>query len=205
MRRDEFGTASQTEIEQVANRGAIGYLGMHDAEGYPRTVPLNFVLANQCIYFHGAQAGEKFDALNTNPKVTFTIVEPYSMIPSYWLAKDYACPATVFYKSVSYRGEGRLIEDVDEKAMTLQTLMEKHQPEGNYRPITATDPMYELPLQRVSVFKITPSRVDAKFKFGQNFSVKTRLDLIAKLENRNQGIDAQTAVEIKKTLADTAE
>lgn len=200
MRRNEFSSLDFDEIERIASRCDVGYLGMVDPDGYPRVVPLNFVLNDRCIYFHGALEGEKFDALSANPKVTFSVVEPYSFIPSYWIAKEFACPATVFYKSVYFRGQGSLIHDPSEKAAVFQALLEKHQTEGHYRPISAKDPLYEKPLQQVSVFKIEPAHVDAKFKFGQNFSAQKRLELIKKLEERGTLIDKRTAAEVKKTL-----
>lgn len=200
MRRQEFMKEDEHELAAIAQRCAVGYLGVHDAEGYPRVVPLNFVLKNRCIYFHGAQEGEKFDVLRNHPKATFSIVELYSMIPSYWLAKNYACPATVFFKSIYFRGTACLVHGLTEKAMALQALMEKHQPEGKYRPIAADDQMYLKPLQEVSVFKIIPIRIDAKFKFGQNYNEKTRQQLIENLEERNLGMDGLTAAEIRRTL-----
>ena len=84
--------------------------------------------------------------------------------------------------------------------MALQALLEKHQPEGRYRPITVDEPMYLKPLQEVSVFKVVPSRVDAKFKFGQNENVKTRQSLIKNLEERNLEMDGLTTAEIRETL-----
>ncbi len=200
MRRKDFVFKDYDELEIIAKHSEVGYLGIHDPDGYPRVVPLNFLLNNQNIYFHGALEGEKFEILSKSPKVTFCIVESYSIIPSYWIAKGYACPATALYKSIYFRGQGYLVHDLEEKAMVLQTFMEKYQPEGNYKRITAEDPIYVKPLQHVSVFKIVPTQVDMKFKFGQNFSEKKRLDLIDKLHKRNRGIDRKTAEEIRKTL-----
>ncbi len=136
MRRKDFEFKDYDELEILAKHCEIGYLGIHDPDSYPRVVPINFLLKNQCIYFHGAKEGEKFEILSTNPKVTFSIVEPHSIIPSYWIAKDYACPATALYKSIYFRGQGRLVLNLEEKAMALQSFMEKYQPEGNYQRIT---------------------------------------------------------------------
>ncbi len=205
MRRKDFMSKDYDELEAIAKHCEVGYLGIHDPDGYPRIVPLNFLLIDRCIYFHGAQEGEKLNVLSTNPKVTFSLVEPHSLIPSYWIAKDYACPATALYKSIYFRGQGNLVHDLGEKAMALQSFMEKYQPEGNYQPIIATDPMYTKQLQRVSVFKIVPTQIDMKFKFGQNFSVKKRRELIEKLQERNRGVDMQTAEEIKRTLKGAGE
>ena len=200
MRRREFQSDNPEEFDWITQSGSVGHLGIMDSGGFPRIVPLNFVALNQCVYFHGALDGEKFEIFQSSPKVTFNIAIPYSVIPSYWVAKDYACPATTYFKSVHIRGYGKIVETLEEKAIALQAFMEKYQPEGGYKPISLSEPLYEKPLQKVAVFRIDPIQIDIKEKFGQNLSSKARLDLIAKLESRNQGSDQQTADEIRKTL-----
>lgn len=79
--------------------------------------------------------------------------------------------------------------------------MEKYQPEGNYHPITVSEPLYKKALNEVSIFKIVSSQIDIKFKFGQNLSVKKRQMIIRKLEERNSGVDRKTVKEIRKTFA----
>lgn len=200
MRRNEFSVSDAAELKGLAARCEVGFLGIVDPEGFPRVIPLNFLLKDGCIYFHGALDGEKYNVLAADMKVTFSIIEPHAIIPSYWIAKDYACPATALYKSVFFRGKGLVVADVTEKAAALQAFMEKYQPEKNYRTISAEDSMYEKPLQKVAVFKIIPNRISVKFKFGQNFNESKRLDLIQKLEERNKPMDRETAIEIRKTL-----
>lgn len=205
MRRQEFQVQDPAEIDCIVQQAMLGHLGILDDKGFPRVVPLNFVALNRKIYFHGALDGEKFDIFQAEPKVTFSIALPYSVIPSYWVAKDYACPATTYFKSLHVRGQGKVVADMAEKAAALQAFMEKYQPEGGYRPIAADDPFYEKPLQKVAVFRIDPLEIDVKEKFGQNLTPKARLDLIEKLEARNQGPDQKTANEIRKTLHDRAD
>ncbi|HUU44766.1 MAG TPA: pyridoxamine 5'-phosphate oxidase family protein [Acidobacteriota bacterium] len=200
MRRNESTGMNPSEIERMAAACEVGFLGIDDPDGYPRVVPLNFVLIGECIYFHGALQGEKFDQLKTDPKVSFCFVEPYSMIPSDWQTGEYACSATVFFKSVYLRGVGSVVVDPDEKAMALQALMEKHQPEGRYRAIRADDPLYDKALEDVAVFKIVPDRMTTRLKFGQNLSAEQRRRLIDKLRERGEDLDILTAAEIEKTL-----
>lgn len=200
MRRADFQNSDQETLNWIMSYGKIGHLGIIDEEDYPRIVPLNFVWMNGAVYFHGALDGEKFEIFKTNPKVTFSVDMPYSLIPSYWTSKDYACPASIFYKSAHIRGEGTFVEDLAEKAKVLQSMMEKDQPEGGYKPITIDEPLYQGPLKKTAVFKIVPFQIDVKVKFGQNLNPTARQNLIAKLEERNEGMDRETAEEIRKTL-----
>jgi nitroimidazol reductase NimA-like FMN-containing flavoprotein (pyridoxamine 5'-phosphate oxidase superfamily) len=200
MRRSDLAGTDPSEIARLAQTCEVGFLGINDPDGFPRVIPLNFVLIEEYIYFHGATEGEKFEALKTNPKVTFSYIEPYSLIPSHWLAKDYACPATIFFKSVYMRGVGSIVSDPHEKAIALQALMEKHQPEGRFRTIRSDDPMYTKAIAEVGIFRISPERVTTKFKLGQNESEKHRRHLIDRLRERGTELDIKTAAEIEGTL-----
>lgn len=198
MRRSEFTVTDWSEFTALANEITVGSLGLQTPDGFPRVVPLNFVLVDKAIYFHGADAGEKFTVFTEQPPVTFCLYKEYSLIPSYWVARDYACPATAFFKSALVKGNALLITDVRDKARVLQCLMEKYQPEGNYRPITAEDSLYKKALEEVAIYRVSIEHLDMKFKFGQQYTETKKRLLIEKLLERNQGMDAATAAEIQK-------
>lgn len=131
MRRDEFLENNPEEIQKVLDSEKIGYLGILTEAGFPRVVPLNFAARSDRIYFHGALSGEKHDLLAKSPRVTFSVARQYALIPSYWMAKGHACPATTFYKSVYVEGICNLVENADEKAATLELIMRKYQAGGD--------------------------------------------------------------------------
>ena len=204
MRRTEFAVA-RPELEaavlrEVMDTAGVGYLGLLDEAGYPRVVPLNFVYQNECVYFHGALDGEKFEIMSRSPRATFSADIPYALIPSYWVAKDFACPATTLFKATLVRGWIRVVEDVGEKASMLQGLMEKYQPEGGYRPITLEEPLYRTALTKVAVFRLEPEHVSVKSKFQQHKAEKVRREIANRLLERDQGRDRQAAEEILRTL-----
>jgi len=202
MRRDEYCVDDPKTIDGILAKPAIGYLGIVTPDGYPRVVPLNFVTEDRTVFFHGAVEGEKFTVLYSRPKVTFNVNMPYSFIPSHWLTNDHAGGATMLYQSVQINGRASVINDADESARVLQLLMEKYQPEGNFRPITATEPIYQRLLKETAVFRIDPDRVECRVKLAQDKPEATRRKLITLLEERAEGMDLQTAAEIKKTLGD---
>ncbi len=178
----------------------VGYLGILTPDGYPRVVPLSFVAEDDTIILHGASRGEKFEVLKESPPVTFSATIPYANIPSNWMMPDMACAATVFFKSVQINGHAHIIDDLEEKARGLQRFMEKYQPEGHHLPITTTEPIYEQMLTMTQAFRIVPERITVRAKFAQHHPESVRRDLIARLEERNQGMDPQTAEELRKTL-----
>lgn len=132
--------------------------------------------------------------------MSFSAVVPFSVIPSHWFAEDYACPATHFFKSALAYGDGSIVEDKVEKAAALQALMEKYQPEGKYRVISADDQFYDKHLNRTAVFRLDPAEWTMKVNMGQLYSENIRRRLIEKLQERGMELDLATAEEIRKTL-----
>ncbi len=199
MRRDELESSDPIVFAEVCADAEFGELGLITAEGTPRVIPVNFAALDQAVYFHGALSGEKWERIQADPRCSFSMVKAYSLIPSYWTAKRYACPATHFYKSVEIRGRCELTEDLDEKARALQAIMEKYQPEGGYDPIRADDPIYNKALRGVAVFRVSGPWT-AKVKFGQNESAIHRRAWVAKLRERGEPRDLATADEIERSL-----
>ena len=52
-----------------------GVLAVNGDDGYPYAIPVNYLYdtENQKIYFHGARAGHKVDALKACDKICFTV------------------------------------------------------------------------------------------------------------------------------------
>ena len=198
MRKNELEESRY--FNEIITKGEIGHLGMMDSKGFPRIIPLNYVYTNDVIYFHGALEGEKFELSQSKPKVAFSVNINYSILPSYWMSQHNACPASILYKSVQMRGTIEIINDTDEKAFALQALMEKYQPEGKHKPITSLEPIYKKEIERTGIFKITPIETDTKVQLAQTKSETKRKELIKLLNERNQGVDKETAQEIAKTL-----
>ena len=196
MRRNEFAEYNEEEYLELMNVEQVGQLGIVDKNHYPRIIPVNFVLHEGKIYFHGALEGEKYELLKENPKVTFSVYQPFSYIPSYFIS-NIACQATIFFKSVHIRGQGSLVEDYNEKIKVVIALMEKHQPEKNYADIELDNPKYYHYMETTGIFRIVPSEISVKQKFGQNMNDTVISHIIQYLEERNTPIDLATVTEIK--------
>ena len=68
------------EIDRAATEALLqsnrrGILAMNGDNGYPYAIPINYFYdcAGKKIYFHGAKAGHKVEALKTSDKVCFTV------------------------------------------------------------------------------------------------------------------------------------
>ncbi|KQY80701.1 flavin-nucleotide-binding protein [Paenibacillus sp. Root52] len=198
MRRKEFTVEEEQEIITFLDQCSFGFLGTISPDGQPRVTPLNFVYMDGCFYFHGSLAGEKMKQIKQNTSVSFTVAEEFSLIPSYFTDPELACPATSFFKSVMAFGQAEPVKDLEIKGRVLQRFMEKLQPQGGYVPIDAADSRYTGQLKAVAVVQITPERLTAKFKFGQNLSSEEFEDLSSKLKARNEGRDTETAEMMRK-------
>ena len=177
MRRHEFALTDAAEIDAILERAEHGVLATVDESGAPYTVPVNFVWDTKTIAFHGAVEGEKMRHLRRFGQVSFTVVEPLSLIPSYFSDPEFACPATQFFLSVTVRGIAKEVASSEAKAPIMEALMQKLQPEGGYRPITPED---------------HPTAITAKAKAAQHLP-KERFDaMIGHLEARGAPLDLRT-------------
>ena len=196
VRRKDYEHTDRDDMLAFLDGMSHGYLSFIRPDGSPGLVALNFSRVGDSLYFHGATEGEKMASFARDPRVTFMVADDFSLIPSDWRDPELACPATQYYKAVVVHGEARIVETRAEKAIALQALMEKLQPQGGYRPITATDRKYTKSLDTTAVVTIPITEMTAKFKFGQNLPKRKRAMIAGRLEERAEGRDVETATTI---------
>jgi nitroimidazol reductase NimA-like FMN-containing flavoprotein (pyridoxamine 5'-phosphate oxidase superfamily) len=194
-----FEIKNKTIINEVLNNAEYGTLAICD-NNKPYSLPINFVELNNEIYFHGSKKGRKIDILKNNQFASFSVVESYSMIQSYFSSNDeLACPATQFFKSIIIDGEIKFVENYDEKVKVLSELMKKLQKEGKYKPLS--EEVYQKTINATKIYKLIPNEIKAKFKFGQHLN-QERFDMIIKhLEERGNEKDILT-IKLMKKLKD---
>jgi nitroimidazol reductase NimA-like FMN-containing flavoprotein (pyridoxamine 5'-phosphate oxidase superfamily) len=158
---------------------------------------MNFVRVDEALYFHGSLEGEKAASIRREPRVTFMVDDDFSLIPSTFTNPELACPATQYYKAAVMHGRARYDEEPGAKAVALQALMEKMQPEGGYRPIAADDPVYRKSFESVGVIRLEIERLTAKFKFGQSLPYRKRANVAAQLVERDAGRDVESVEAIR--------
>jgi nitroimidazol reductase NimA-like FMN-containing flavoprotein (pyridoxamine 5'-phosphate oxidase superfamily) len=177
-------------IQNILHEAEFGTLALC-SNNKPYSLPINFMELNEDIYFHGAKNGKKIDFIKQNSNASFSIVESYSILPSYFSTDDgSACPATHMFKSVIINGKIRFVDDYDEKVDALNALMKKLQREGNYIPLN--DDMYKKAVNATTLFKLHSDVITCKVKFGQNFN-KDRYERVCKyLKQRGTAKDIAT-------------
>lgn len=180
--RKEIFRMERPEAEAFLARANVVHIATTGAGGEPVFRTVNAAVLNGRVVFHGAPAGEKMEAIGRQAVVCAE--ETVASIPSYFLDPERACPATTLYRSVQVHGAIEEITNQDDKAASLQALMEKYQPEGKHKPITGSDPLYEKAVRGVLVLGVSLERLDGKAKLAQNRTPDEKRRLVEKLWQR---------------------
>lgn len=106
------------EAAEILENGSFGVLALHGDEGYPYALPISYVYADGCLYFHSALTGHKLDAVRRCNKVSFCVVAQDEVLPEKY---------TTAYKSVIAFGRIRVMDE-GEKLPAVLKLAEKYNP-----------------------------------------------------------------------------
>jgi len=181
---------NKSEIDDILDKAQYGTLSLC-MDNKPYSVPINFVKVDDMIYFHGSKKGKKMEFIKNNAFASFSVVESYSMIQSYFRSEDkLACPASHFFKSVCIDGKIELVEKYSQKAFALESLMKKLQPEGKYKSLD--NGVYKKLINATQVFKLIPDEIKGKVKLGQQLSKEQFDSVIEHLKQRGNDIDKST-------------
>ncbi|MGI6162827.1 MAG: pyridoxamine 5'-phosphate oxidase family protein [Bacillota bacterium] len=117
LRRADRGT-QLGDAEDILLKGETGFLGVTGDSGYPYVVPLNFVYdaPTRRIYFHSALEGHKLDAIETDDRVCFAVVEKARVLPDV---------ISTAYESAIVFGRANIVTG-SEKEYALQRLLDKY-------------------------------------------------------------------------------
>lgn len=98
-----------------------GVLAVNGDDGYPYAIPINYVYDRdaQKIYFHGARAGHKVDALRACDKVCFAVYGNETVKEESWAP---------FMQSTVVFGRCRLVKDEARALMLLKKFAMKYYP-----------------------------------------------------------------------------
>lgn len=122
MRRRELEVTDPEEIRQILDRCRILSLGLSDGE-QSYVLPMNYGYemgedGSLTLYLHGAREGYKYEIMEKNPKVSFSMftdVVPFS--------NEKPCQYGNAYRSILGRGVIAMVTDPAEKMAALTTFM----------------------------------------------------------------------------------
>ena len=106
---------SEQETLRVLEEVKTGIVGVLGDDGYPYTVPINYVSLENKIYFHSAKKGHKVDAIAKEPKVSMTVVEKDDVV-----SREF----TTYFRSIQLFGKAYVVEDEAERNVAFRALCE---------------------------------------------------------------------------------
>lgn len=179
---------SREKMIEFLNSEHIGRIASIDRDGYPQVIPMNFAYLDGSVYMHSHTRGEKLDNVARNPKVGFEVDRELEFLPSYFEDPLDASVADTLYISVVIKGACSIVSDRGEKAMALNGLMTKYQPEGRYEPIRPGMGVVDA----VAILKVTPEVMHGKYKIGQHMRRERRQELAEQILGRGSPTAAET-------------
>lgn len=120
--RQQLETRECIEILKHEPRGVLSVLG---DDGYPYGMPMNhfYSEADDRIYFHGAIAGHKIDALRRHDKVSFCVYDQGFRREGEWALN---------IKSVIVFGRMRIVDDPERAVNIIRSLAHKYTDDADY-------------------------------------------------------------------------
>lgn len=144
-KKNEISAEAAKTLLCHARRGVLAVQG---DDGYPYAIPVNYLYDESArkIYFHGARAGHKVDALRACDKVCFTVLSDENIRDEPWA--PYMQSAVVF-------GRCRLLESGPEALALIKRLAMKYYPDERLaeEEIAASGKavqMYEITIEHLS-------------------------------------------------------
>lgn len=107
---------SREEALAILERNGTGTLALSGDEGYPYSVPVNYMYQNGYIYFHGAKSGHKVDAISREPRASMSVIDMDVLLPEQY---------TTDYRSVIVFGEITPITEDQRKRQVIRDFGEK--------------------------------------------------------------------------------
>ncbi len=154
MRRKEREITDKNRIAEFIDKEQILRIGFYD-NGDIYIVPVNYGYLydeRYTFYFHGAQAGRKYELAKNRPNVGFEIDGNYALLES-----EAACDFSATFQSVMGSGKISLVEDTAEKIKGLDAIMKQTTSKDEWH---YTNEM----LEAVAVFRLDVDELSCKAK-----------------------------------------
>lgn len=114
---------SREECIEILESAPDAVIAVSGDDGYPYTVPVNYVYNDGHVYIHCAKSGHKIDAIATCPKVSLCVVAKNEVLPQ---------DLTTSYRSVIAFGQARVLDDSEQVACATRMLGLKYNPDREF-------------------------------------------------------------------------
>jgi len=202
---DYYSNVPRDEVDRVVQSQELARLVTVGDDGMPHVGLYPFVYDGKTLDLHLVRSDEQIKDLKARARCVLEVDEVLAVIPSYWVHSEYAGAATAYHRTVIFECEARLEEDPDAVAAQQRRLLARYQPEGGFRPLDPTNPLYRAAMAQLAAVTLQITGWRAKFKLGQNRPVEARRQVIAELRRRGRPNDGRAADALQWTIDARAE
>ncbi len=142
MYHDRYA-APRKAVDQLVQETLLGRLVTVGPEGALHIGLFPFIIGADSFHLHLNKNDEQLADLRSNDRCLFEVDEVLAVVPSHWEHPENAAKGTAYYRAAVFECTAKMSADPEKLAEHLRDIMERYQPEGGYRPIAASDPMYE--------------------------------------------------------------
>jgi uncharacterized protein len=197
----EYTEIPQAEIDRFVDAHELGRLVTVGGDGTPHVGLYPFLRDGERIEIHLNRADEQVADLRERPRAVFEVDEVLGVIPSYWVHPESAAYATAYHRTAIFECVASISDDVEAIAAQQGRLLARYQPEGGFRPLDVTDPLYRGMLDRLTAVTLRITRCRPKWKLAQNRPSESRRAVIAELRRRGRPNDMRAAEALEWTLS----
>lgn len=195
----------QDAIDEFLADQEIGHLSTIDEDGWPNSVPVNYIWHGGAIYIHGG-LGRKVDNLRRDSKASFVVTEALGVLTIEITGSP--CNDTQLGRSVLLRGHLREIRNPDQKLRMLNKMIAKYDQaaarkleEGHQAPEGIAD---QAAFHHCLLLELQVSNLTARQQFLIGKPEKYRTTVADYFQRRGQDLGAErdfkTALLINQAL-----
>ena len=153
--RKKKNQISTEAAEQRLREARRGILAVNGREGYPYAIPINYYYDREAqkIYFHGARAGHKAEAIRACDKVCFTVYGGEFYKNDHWAP---------YVQSVLVYGRCRLVENIAVTEARVRELAMKYYPSAEEVEAEIAKDLRAVQLYEITVEHMTGKQVHEK-------------------------------------------
>lgn len=195
----------------LASRERFGLLAVNNADRAeaPITVPTHFTVTGDELLLHLARPNPVWAHLEASAEVRLTVIGDYAYVPGYWRASGDTPETdgvpTSYYASVQFVCRPEVLDDPEQKAAILRAQLADLQPEGRHAELDGEDSPYVRMLPGIRGLRLTPVRVEAKFKYDDHKPAAHREQVAERLDERNVGLDRAASAQQRRRLAEAGD
>jgi predicted FMN-binding regulatory protein PaiB len=199
-----YAEVPREDVERFVEVQELGRLVTVGADGTPHVGLYPFVHGGDEVELHLVRADEQIADLKQRPRCAFEVDEVLAVIPSYWVSPQYAGSATAYHRTVILECTATVVEDAEAVAAQQVRLLARYQPEGGFRAVDPTDPLYAGALAQLAAVRLEIVRRRVKWKLGQNRPPAVRRRVAEALRARGRANDVRAAEALEWTLEHAA-